>query len=366
MANSPKTHRLWHNTPQWVWRRMRNYWQAGWWNKLVASGVVFVLLCGSGMYGIARWYQHTQAKKPLVMGVTFITEYANYLGVDAHRAYQAVLNDLQVKHLRLVSYWSTIESTKGTYNFAELDYQMDQAAAHGAKVSLAVGLRQPRWPECHPPTWVDTSKSGNTWRPALNNYITAVVERYRNHPALQSYQLENEFFNTFGNCNDYDRTRLNDELKLVQGLDTKHPVIISRSNNYAGFSIRKPLPDTVGLSLYRRVWDGTLTKRYVQYPFPSWYYAFLAGGQQIVTGTPSVIHELQTEPWPSGGKGILDTSLAEQDKTLDAKRFKSTVQFAKQTGIKQVDLWGAEYWYYRAHVLHEPSVWNAARQEFQR
>jgi hypothetical protein len=32
--------------------------------------------------------------------------------------------------------------------------------------------------------------------------------------------------------------------------------------------------------------------------------------------------------------------------------------------MKNIDLWGAEYWYYRAVKLHDPSLWNVAKQEF--
>jgi hypothetical protein len=32
--------------------------------------------------------------------------------------------------------------------------------------------------------------------------------------------------------------------------------------------------------------------------------------------------------------------------------------------MKTIDLWGAEYWYYRMTVLHDSSVWDAAKQAF--
>lgn len=347
-----------------AWRVFARYWRGSRWHKIVTTFVVLLALCVGTMYGIALWYQHSQKGKPTTLGVSFVADYATSLGLDAHQTYSAILNDLHVKHLRLVSYWSDIEPTEGTYNFSELDWEMSQAQAHGAKVSLAIGLRQPRWPECHVPSWVDTSQPESQWEPQLKQFISTVVNRYKNNPALQSYQLENEFFNTFGECHNFDRTRLASELDLVKRADPKHPVIISRSDNYVGFALKAPLPDEVGISVYRRVWDGTVTHRYFQYPFPSWYYAFLAGTQQILTGKPSVLHELQAEPWPPNGQSITQTSLAEQNKTFNAKILKSTVKFGEQTGLKQIDLWGAEYWYYRAQTLHDPSVWNTAQQIF--
>lgn len=347
----------------WLWRRFVTYWRGGWWHKTLTVLVLLAAFCGCGMYGIARWYQHEQAGKPTTLGVSFIADYAAYLGLDPHTTFTAILDDLHLKHVRLVSYWSDIEPTKGTYDFSELDWEMQQAAAHGTKVSLAIGLRQPRWPECHAPAWVDTSAAESTWEPELNAYIAAVVNRYKDNPALQSYQLENEYYLHFGQCDNFDRARLSSELALVKKLDPAHQVIMSRSNNYAGFAVNSPLPDVVGISLYRHVWSAPI-HHYLTYPFPSWYYAFLAGGEQILTGKPSVIHELQAEPWPPHGQNITDTPLAEQNKTFNAAKFKATVKFAEQSGIKSIDMWGAEYWYYRMVKLHDPSVWQTAEAIF--
>jgi len=316
------------------------------------------------MYGIAVWYQHEQKSQPATLGVTFVPDYASSLSLNPNQTFLAILNDLHVKNLRLVSYWSDIEPVKGQYNFSELDWEMQEAQAHGAKVTLSIGLRQPRWPECHPPAWVNTAAPESSWEPELEAFITAVVNRYKDNPALQSYQLENEFFNTFGGCNNYDPKRLDSELALVKKLDPNHPVIMTRSDNYAGFSLRKPLPDIIGISIYRRVWNTFLVQRYFTYPFPSWYYAFLAGTQQILTGKPSIIHELQAEPWPPNGETIPQSTLAQQNKTFNLDIFKQNAKFAQQTGIKTAYYWGAEYWYYRMVTLHDPSIWNEAKQIF--
>lgn len=344
-------------------RAYLKYWRSSLWQKfnLVVTGII--IISGVSMYGISLWYQLSQTEKPLHLGVTYIADYAESLGLDSQKTLTAILTDLNVKQLRLVSYWSDIESTKGTYDFSQLDWQFNQAEDHGSTVSLAIGLRQPRWPECHMPTWA-SNETESVWQPQLEQFMTTVINRYKGYSNLISYQLENEFFNAFGECTNFDRVRLSSELALVKKLDPSHPVIISRSDNYAGFSLRQPLPDKVGISVYRRVWDGQISHRYMQYPFPSWYYGFLAGAQKMLTSKDSVIHELQAEPWPPNGKNITDISLAEQNKSFDAKQLTERVKFAKNTGVKSIDFWGAEYWYYRQTILHDPSVWTAAKQIF--
>jgi beta-galactosidase GanA len=266
----------------------------------------------------------------------------------------------------LVSYWSNIEKEQGTYDFSELDWQFDKAEAAGAEVSLSIGLRQPRWPECHEPAWVDTTKPRQQWQPELEAFIQTVVNRYKDSPSLKSYQLENEYFlKAFGECHNFDRERLVDEFSLVKKLDPNHPVIISRSNNAIGLPLGEPQPDLYGISIYKRVWDATLTKRYVEYPFPAWYYAFLAGSQKIITGKDMIIHELQAEAWVPPGQTIPSSTLEEQDKTINAERLKDRFEYGRATGMRTMDLWGAEYWYYRKEVRHDASLWNVARQEFQ-
>ncbi len=333
------------------------------WKRTALVAAAFLIVMTGTMYGIALWYQHKQAGKPYDLGVTFIPSYASYLGVEPHETLDAIISDLGVRQFRFTSYWNQIEPTRGTYDFSTLDWQMAAAEKAGASVSLAIGLRQPRWPECHAPDWIDTSMPTPNWQPALEKYMQAVIERYKDSPSISSYQLENEFFNTFGDCKNFDRARLSDELALVHRLDPAHPVIISRSNNYAGLPVREPLPDIHGISLYRRVYSPWV-KGYFNYPFPSWYYAFLAGAQQITSGKPSVIHELQAEPWPKNGQGITDTSLEEQNKTFNATQLQTNVDFAKQTGIRHIDMWGAEYWYYRWQVLGDKSAWTTAQTIF--
>ncbi len=322
-----------------------------------------MLFVGS-MYGIARWYIWKHQGEPIEYGVTFSPDYAAYFGLDPQEAMHAILGDLNVRHLRLVSYWEDIEATKGSYDFSQLDWQFKQAEAAGAKISLAVGLRQPRWPECHQPGWVG-DESKDVWYPQLKNVMTAVIERYKNSPALESYQLENEYFlKAFGECKDFDRDRLVDEFTMIKKLDPSHKVIISRSNNALGLPVGKPTPDEFGVSVYKRVWDRTITKRYFEYPFPAWFYAFLAGAGEILTGKDMIIHELQTEAWLPDGYDMRTAPLSELYKSMNPQRLHDRFEYGRASGMHTIDAWGVEWWYYVKVHYGDPGIWNAAKEEF--
>lgn len=345
---------------------LKTWWHKNHWNKALALFLAGLIVLTSAMYGVARWYQASIADQPLRLGTSFIPAYAESLGLDAQETMDAILQDIDIKHLRLVSYWNQLEPEAGNYDFELLDWQFEKAEAAGAKVSLALGLRQPRWPECHMPEWAQDLPD-KQWKQHLNDFIAKTVNRYKQSPALESFQLENEYFlESFGTCEDFSRQRLISEYNLIKSLDPIHPIIMSRSNNLPSLPLGEPVPDEYSFSVYRRVWDGTYTKRYLQYPLPPWYYSFLAGMQKITRGRDSILHELQAEAWPPHGQSIRDTSLSEQNKSLNASRLRDRFQFGENTGLRDIYLWGAEYWYYRLIELDDPSLWRVAKEEFAR
>jgi hypothetical protein len=307
---------------------------------------------------IALKYQISSGSGPVRFGVTFSKKRAEEFGLDPKETLNALLQDLKLKDLRLVSYWSEHQKTDSpNYDFTELDWQFEEANKFGAKVSLSIGLRQPRWPECHAPQWA-SSIPKEQWYPKLKNYISAVVKRYKNNPALKSWQLENEYFlDVFGECPDFSRDRLVEEFNLVKAEDPNHPVIISRSNNLVGLSVNDPKPDIDAISVYRKVYNPTLG--YIAYPIPPWYYSFLAEAQKNIDGRPTIVHEFQLEPWLKSGQ-LQDSTLADQNITMSQKDVELNLEYAKRIGIKEVYLWGGEWWYWRLKK-GDPSIWDTVR-----
>ncbi len=335
--------------------------QRSWWKKIFLGIGVLAIVYLTGMFTFGAIYQYQHRNDPVQIGTSFSKDAANELGVDWRSAYTALLDDMQIRQFRLMSYWYSHEYQRGNYEFNDLDWQMDEAAKRGAKVSLSVGLRQPRWPECHQPEWAK-ELNDEAWRTALYAYIEKVVERYRNHPALESWHLENEFYNrNFGECEDFSTDRLYTELDLVRKTDPDHPVIITLADQL-GFPFFGPRPDIYATSLYR----GNFVKfiGYFPYPIPTHFYSAKSFFVDLLHGKDMYIHELQLEPW--GPRATKYLSIEEQDYYMNTSRMQGNIDFGLDTGMKKMNLWGAEWWYWRKVHFDDPGPWDLVKENINR
>lgn len=349
--------RFFWQDPEW-----RPFWQRHKWLRRLAKTIIGLTIA-LALIQLLNAFVFTPVKNP-VYGVSFSVKQARNLGLDWKAAYLALLDDLKFTHLRLMSYWDESERIRGEFDFADLDWQMDEAAKRGVKVSLGAGLRQPRWPECHQPPWAD-ELTGNAWKQALYAYMEIVAKRYKDHPALNTWQLENEGMNNwFGTCDPPDRERLIEEFNFMKQWDPGHPVMMSLSDQH-GLPVFGPTPDAFGYSVYRIVWNDKFPPNgYMYYPTPIWYHRLRGEIIKLMHNKPLFIHELQMEPW--GQQDFKNLSLAEQDKSMSIKQIPKSFMFARQIGFTDIYLWGGEWWYWRKTVHNDPSVWETVRQELQR
>jgi hypothetical protein len=285
-------------------------------------------------------------------GMSFSAKYAREMVIDPKKAYSAMLRELKPARVRLMSYWDEIEISRGSYDFKELDWQIAQAEKHKVKVSLCLGMRQPRWPECHMPSWSkQLEKSERNY--ALYRFLEQVVEHYKNIKMVESWQLENEALNKgIGLCEDYDRKRLQQEYDLVKKLDPSRPIIMSTSDTI-GLPLRKPRPDIIGFSIYL---SQHRNSKYYFSKLPAWWYRLRKYLIVLLLRRPVIIHELQAEPW--GPQATHKLSVSEQAKSMDSRKLKKILSYAKKTGMSHIDLWGAEWWYWRKVRLNDDSCWE--------
>lgn len=322
---------------------------------------VVVAICAGIMLliGFLNTFVFLPVKNPN-LGVSFSPERSQELGLDWQANYTALLDDMGLKHYRLMSYWSTHEKERGVFDFADLDWQVSEAAKRGAKVDIALGLRQPRWPECWQPVWAE-QLSGHEWKQAMYAYIEIVVNRYKDNPTVQNWQLENEGVNNwFGECGAPDRERLQEEYDLVKRLDPNRPLRMSLSDQH-GLPVNGPTPDQYGFSVYRIVWNTfSAWNFYIVYPTPIWYHRVRAMVIDWTKHKPIFIHELQMEPW--GPRDTRQLTLEEQDESMSIEQLAKNLKFARQIGASDIDMWGAEWWYWRREKFNDPSVWDTVKQ----
>jgi hypothetical protein len=281
--------------------------------------IVYML---SGLLVVLVFTGWLLARKPvpeqIVYGMSFNTPYARELGLDWRVTYDAVLDDLQVRHLRLAAHWPMIEPAPNVYNFEELDYQVRRAEEVGATVILAVGRRLPRWPECHVPDWTGTLSTEER-QAALSRYLEQVVRRYQHSPAVVMWQVENEpFLEVFAydHCGELDVDFLDKEIALVRKIDATRPVLLTDSGNLGTWVGAYRRGDAFGTSVYVHFWNP-----------------------------------------------VKDVPLDVQFTRMNLEKFEDILHYAAETRYEKQYLWGAEWWYW-LYLQGHPEMWERGQRLF--
>lgn len=323
--------------------------------RIALRGVWTLTLLGCAAVATALFFGRdavTPAAENVAFGVTFAPRELLQSGYDPYDAFAAVLDDLHVPILRFVAYWPEVEPAEGVFDFTSVDWYLNEAAKRGVQVTLVVGMKVPRWPECHIPTWVNDASR----RDALLAYVSTVVTRYRAHPAVARWQVENEPYYPFGICPTADPGLLADEVALVRALDPETPVQLTVSGENEPWSALAEKADVVGASLYRFAWNPYTGL--VVFPHAPAYYALQAAslGNRV---DRVVISELQAEPWFADGER--PTSAEERYAAFTEERLRDHLRFAQETGLPEVYLWGVEWWY-ALRQEGDARLWNAAKE----
>ncbi|MFQ6002454.1 MAG: beta-galactosidase [Candidatus Zixiibacteriota bacterium] len=293
-------------------------------------------------------------------GVAFDPYYAEYLGLDWQKTYLSLLDEVGIDHLRLAAFWDATEPEDDQLDFERLDLQVKEAEKRGVKLILAIGRRLPRWPECHEPQWARDQKS-NIKNQKILEYLEPVVNRYKDSPSLEFWQVENEpYVWFFGECPGADEQFIKQEMDLVKSLDPSHPIMLTESGELSLWFKISHLADYVGVSMYRVVYDN-IFHRYQPSLFPSWSYRIKANILRRLGWVKELfVVELQAEPW--GPKPLVEMTLEEQYRSFNPDRFRHNLRFARSTGFSRFYLWGAEWWFYAKEKLGVPDFIEIAKE----
>lgn len=297
----------------------------------------------------------------IIWGVNFSQKHAENLGISWKEIYSSLLDDLGVKNLKIAVHWDILEPQPKEYNFESLDWQIKKAEEKGANLLLVIGMKTPRWPECHVPEWAkNLGKSQQQER--ILEMLEEIVLRYKDLAAIKYWQVENEPFFAFGECPWYDKKFLEKEIDKVRTLDPyKRPIIVTESGEWSTWLGAAKVADIVGTTMYRKSWWRQVGI-YVEYPIPPVFYWRKAQVIEKLFNKKVICIELQAEPW--GPKLLYHSSIEEQKKTMDLEQFKKNVEFAKRTGLKEFYFWGAEWWYWLKVKQNDPRIWDEARKLF--
>jgi len=297
-----------------------------------------------------------------VFGVVFSQKHSRDLGLRWRSNYLALLDDLGVKELKIITHWDLIEPKENQFNFKDLDWQLVEAERRDVNVMLVIGMKTGRWPECHIPDWakgLDKEKQ----QEVILRLVQMITTRYKESSPIIAWSVENEPLFTFGDCPWKDKEFLKEEIEMVRSVDSyyKRPIVITDSGEGSLWIEAAKLGDIVGITIYKNIWISNLEK-YFTYPYPPFFYWIKQEIIEDLFSKEVVCSELQAEPWCPGL--LYNCSLDEQMKTMNIDNFKENINFAKQTGLDKFYLWGSEWWYWMKEEQSQIQIWEEAKKLF--
>jgi hypothetical protein len=327
--------------------------------KFLKRSIIILVILVVVVYAVLWIFSSKQYQ--VEFGVSYSPEYAESLGLDSKKAFNEILTDLKPKYIRLTVPWSRVEIDRGSYSFSAIDYYMKEAERHDTKVVLAIGQKVPRWPECYIPEWIKTTPTTEKKKELLS-YIEATVKRYKDYPALEYWQVENEPFIKFefGECGVFDESSVMGEVELVSSLDPKHKVIMTDSGELSTWQKASSMGDILGVTLYRvvRTNSGFI-----------WNYGWVPASVYSLRAdlwgknyNNFFISELQAEPWFTDGTPA-NTEIGIQEQTSSLDQMKKNIAFAKKIGASRAYFWGVEWWYWMKTVQNNPSYWEEGKKQ---
>ena len=295
-------------------------------------------------------------------GVNFSDKYATDLGLDWKTSYIEILDGLNVKNIRLVVYWNDVEKVNDEFDFSNIKWQLDEAEKKNLNVILATGRKAPRYPECHEPLWWRESADKKLKEIELYEFIKKSIQELKSYNSIKIWQVENEPFFPFGECEKSESRVIQDEVEIVRSLDAR-PILIQDSGEGGFWFPSYEMADYLGISMYRKIWYdfwkiffGRFI--YFQYPLAHWSYKIKADLFNVPYQN-IIVTELQSEPWGPSINSKL--SQIEKDKTMSRIDFLETINYAQKAGFKDIYFWGVEWWLWEKNFNNNSYFWDTGK-----
>ncbi len=278
-------------------------------------------------------------------GITFSHTHLNYLKIPINDALDLAL-EMGFSHLRLGSYWQEVEKSKGVYDFSVLEDLLNRCEETGQKVIMNVGAKSPRWPEFYWPGYLKEKNFNNSEaRKRTLLFIKKLVRTLKKFSCITHWQVENEPLDPSGQKNlAIPFNFLKEEVELMRKLDSRPIILTLFANDLESrqlFLKMLPISDVIGLDLYYvELMNNNIGKPFYGGSRTSDDYL-----REIVKTSSKevIITELQAEPWEKDEKGYL----SKNPKSISPKLLESNLKKALSLGVKEILLWGFEYWCYK-------------------
>jgi len=331
--------------------------------KVILVLILLVLLSPIVIYLIYK----PKVQDDINYGVTFSNRYTSDLGLDWKEVYITMLDELEVKNLRLVVYWDDVEAERDVYDFSDIMWQLDEAEKRDLNVILAMGRKVPRYPECFQPDWWEDMDNINYQEMELLEYIKVAIRTLKPYKSIKIWQVENEPFFKFGECDNppIERDLVLKEIQVAKSLDGRG--ILVQDSGEGGFWFPAyQAGDYLGISMYRRIWYdfwGFFLGNFIyfKYPLAHWTYKIKAD-LTLVPHENIIVTELQAEPWGPAINNALTQK--EKDRTMSRQHFLETISYAQKAGFKDYYFWGVEWWYWEKYENGNPFYWDTAGAVF--
>lgn len=324
--------------------------------------LITVVLCFLFLTLLAVFLAWKEKPETITYGMSYNVPYARELGLNEDEVFDAILNDLGVRNLRLAAHWNLVEPVQGQYDFSWMDTDIRKAEEVGAKVIFGVGRRLPRWPECHVPQWAK-ELSWEEQKEAILAYVEATVLRYKDSPSIVYWQVENEpFLEVFAyeHCGKLDKEFLYEEIALVKKLDPSRKVLVTDSGNLGTWSGAYRAGDLFGTSVYVYFWNPELGQ--FRTVLPPWFYRVKDNVMGLLFGDKeTMLIELSLEPWLI--ESVTKVPLEAQFERMDLEKIEEILSYAENTGFDTQYLWGAEWWYWLQQRGHS-EYWERGKKIF--